>query len=68
MDRFFETKFFWFMCVVQHTICVWFSVCLCTSYILKQQLDYLDTLSKRAFTFNLNFSVHSFSDISMLTL
>lgn len=56
------------MCVMQHTLCIWFSVRLWVSYTLKHLLDYLNIVSKRAFTVKLNFSVYLCSDTSMLTL
>lgn len=57
-----------YVCNVTYCMCLFF--CMCMSKVLRQQLDYLvlNILSKKAFHLNLNFSVCSSSDISMLTL
>lgn len=69
-EEIFGNKVFYSVFVTQHTICVCFSACLCMSSILRQLLDYwlLNILSKETFNLNLNFSVYSSSDISILTL
>lgn len=68
MYRYLEKNpFLFYVCNATSNMCLVFCISM---YIIhtKQLLDCLNTLSKRVCTLNLRFSMHSCSDISLLTL